>query len=80
MIAMVTGDNKVIFMSIYNESSKFMGPYLADLPQILEIAQDKIGFLIADAINLDGGSASAFYFRDFQLSEASPIGGFFCVK
>ena len=32
------------------------------------------------AINLDGGSASAFYSPDEFISESSPVGSWLCVK
>ncbi len=84
VVAAVTGGNKLIFMVIYNSGSTYGGPYLADLPEILrkldELENPPAGGGFADAINLDGGSASAFIFEDFQLVELSPIGSYFCVK
>jgi len=80
VISAVTGDNKLIFMVIYDPKSVFLGPELVDLPQIVSLVSAENDLNIADAINLDGGSASAFKSRDFSLSEISPVGSFFCLQ
>lgn len=80
MVAAVTGNNTLIFMSVYDKSSNLNGPYLSSLPDIISKFEKETGVSIADAINLDGGSASALYTDNFGLSEVSPIGSFFCVK
>lgn len=80
MIAAITGRNSLIFISIYSKDANLSGPYLEDLPNIIHEFENKTGVLLADAVNLDGGSASAFYANNFSLSEVSPIGSFFCVK
>ena len=80
VISAVTGDNKLIFMVIYDPKSVFLGPELVDLPQIVSLLSAENDLNIADAINLDGGSASAFKSRDFSLNEISPVGSFFCLQ
>jgi uncharacterized protein YigE (DUF2233 family) len=80
MVASVTGKNELIFMAVYSADSTFTGPLLADLPEIVNAFEEKTDINIADAINLDGGAASAFFAEDFSLSEFSPVGSFFCVK
>ena len=76
----VTGENKTVFIIFYDPESTFIGPKLEDLPQALKLFGEKTGIILADAMNLDGGSASAFYTAEVNLSEASPVGSFFCVK
>lgn len=73
-------DEKLIFLSIYNEESVYEGPLLADLPLITKSISTKENLNIMDAINLDGGSASAFYNGETKLSEITPVGSLFCVK
>lgn len=80
VVAAVTGENSLVFLIIYGKENVFDGPYLSDLPQVLKVIEEKIKIIFADAINLDGGTASAFYTDDFKLSELSPIGSYFCVK
>lgn len=80
MVAAVTGGNEIIFMSIHGENSSFSGPMLVDMPKIITLFEQEAGLNIADAINLDGGAASAFYADEINISEASPIGSFFCVR
>lgn len=80
IVAAVTGENKAIFIAIYAKESAFSGPMLVDLPRIVDLISKDIDLGIADAINLDGGSASAFYSGNTSLSEISPVGGFFCSE
>lgn len=76
----VTGENKTVFIVFYDPESTFIGPKLVDMPEALELFGKKTGIILADAMNLDGGSASAFYTSEVNLSEASPVGSFFCMK
>ena len=74
VVAALTGDNQLIFMVILSPDSNYAGPLLAETPKlVLGINQ-----AITAAINLDGGSASAFISQDIALKEYSPIGGYFC--
>lgn len=79
MVAAKSRQNQLIFLAIYNGDAVFDGPKLADVPTIIQNISNKEKLAIADAINLDGGSASTFYHGDTVLSELSPIGSLFCV-
>jgi hypothetical protein len=76
----VTGKNESVFIVIYDPASVFLGPILRDLPYALEIFETSSGIDLADAMNLDGGRASAFISPDVTLLELSPIGSYFCIK
>ena len=76
----VTGENKTVFIVFYDPESAFIGPMLEDMPRALELFGEKTGVELADAMNLDGGSASAFFTADIALSESSLVGSFFCAK
>jgi hypothetical protein len=78
--AAVTGENRLMFIAIVDSTSSFSGPFLADLPGIIKKLEEETGILIADAVNLDGGAASAFYAGNISISEVSPIGSYWCVK
>jgi len=80
MVLAITGSNEVVFLSIYNSQSAFSGPLLKDTPEIIQAVSETLSLGIADAINLDGGSASALYTSDFSLPEASIIGSYFCIN
>ncbi|RJR30058.1 hypothetical protein C4564_01180, partial [Candidatus Microgenomates bacterium] len=80
IVAAITGSNELVFVAIYSPGSSFDGPYLEDLPLIVNHISEELNLNIADAINLDGGTASAFYSENTHISELSPIGSFFCVK
>lgn len=79
VVAAVTGENRIYFIVFYDKGSEFSGPRLTDLPRTLEVFQKKAGITIADAINLDGGTASTFIVENVTLSEATPVGSFFCL-
>lgn len=76
----VTHENKIIFFVVYQNSSAFLGPKLSALPDILKLVSEKTGISFQDALNLDGGSASAFYMEGETLSEMSLLGSYFCIK
>lgn len=86
VVAGVTGYNELYFIVFYDKSSAYLGPLLETLPDLLKVFESESGIEFADAINLDGGSATAFYVRgqnpnktdQFSLSEVSPVGSFFC--
>lgn len=80
MVVTLDKNNKVTFLSIYNSSSVYLGPHLADVPDILREFEKKTGEKFMFALNLDGGTASAFYSDSLSLPELSPIGSYFCVK
>lgn len=79
-VAAITGENKIFFLTIYDNDSFFSGPNLEDLPSVLEEFESQTGIEIADAINLDGGTASALQSNEVDINELSPIGSFFCAS
>lgn len=88
VVAAVTGNNELYFIVFYDKSSAYIGPNLKDLPEVLAAFERESRIEFADAINLDGGSATAFYVKGqnqngtdtFSLSEVSSVGSFFCEK
>ncbi len=77
-VAGITGENELYFLSFYEPNSNYSGPLLADLPTALKTFEEKTGIVFADAINLDGGSASVFKNNNTSLEEITPVGAFFC--
>lgn len=80
IVVALTKEGEVYFIAFYDKESVFMGPLLADLPKLVNDAGNEIGVEFISALNLDGGSASAFYTQNMKLSELTPIGSFFCEK
>lgn len=80
IVAAVTPDNKLIFLSAYYDGSKYQGPLLGQLPEIINLFKKQTGVDIVNAINLDGGSASVFISNYDRLNELTHIGSYFCVK
>lgn len=80
VVAGVTGENKLIFLVFYDNNQYYSGPYLNDLPDLVDKTGKSLDLNIADAINLDGGSASAFISDDIKLTELTPVGSFFCIS
>lgn len=80
MVVAKSADNHIMFFAVYNGDSVYDGPLLGDLPGIIFDIRTKENLEITEAVNLDGGSASAFYNADTRLSELTPVGSLFCVK
>lgn len=80
VFAAVDGNNELYFVIVYDPKSTYQGPMLADMPSIVEDVEDESGIIFADAINLDGGSASTFMSENYSISELSPIGSYYCYK
>lgn len=72
--AAITRNKQLYFLTILSSQSDYAGPLLAETPKLLLGINPEI----VSAINLDGGSASAFLSDAVFLPEHSPIGGFFC--
>lgn len=79
LLAAVSSD-QIYFISVFNARAEVLGPYLADLPQIVADISQKENLGIENAINLDGGRASIFYSPSLKLSESDPVGSVFCIK
>ena len=76
----VTGENKAVFMVFFNPNSVYQGPLLKDLPDLVNEFEKETGIILADAMNLDGGTAAAFLTSETNFPEASFVGSFFCIK
>lgn len=90
-----TNQGMFYFLALVEVDNVNSGPLLADLPAIIhrynetqlttnnlssEAGSGSAGQLTT-LLNLDGGSASAFYSQDgVQISELTPIGSFLCGK
>src|SRR3989344_7262462 len=68
----------VYIVAIVGKENDFDGPTLDQLHELIFKDLGKYNFV--SAINLDGGSASAFYLDGFALPEFSPIGALICIK
>ena len=79
IVAAKTKDNQLIFLAVVGQDSLFSGPMLADTPAIVIKIAQKINQEFISAINLDGGSASAFYTSDIYIKEFSFIASYFCL-
>lgn len=80
MIAAITDDDSIVFLALFHPESTFDGPRLVDVPAYTAAVNKKELLNITHAINLDGGSASAFHNENTTLSELTHIGSFFCVN
>lgn len=74
----ITNNGSVVFFVIYDPKNTWSGPKLADTPRVLSGFIER--FQLTDAVNLDGGSASAFIRTDLSLQELTSVGSFFCKK
>lgn len=79
-VVAITSAGKLLFLSLFKPDSNYEGPLLTDLPRHLQTIEGLLKISISDALNLDGGSASAFVTDGFTLRELTNVGGFFCAK
>lgn len=75
-----TNTNTIVFMVMYASENTFEGPYLAHIPQHLKEIERVTHLSFVNALNLDGGSASAFITKDISITELTQVGSFFCVQ
>lgn len=75
-----TQDGNVVFLVFYNTANLLSGPKLSELPDLIDKLNSSAGLNLKDALNLDGGSHSAFLADIIKISEISSIGSFFCVN
>jgi len=79
-VALIDTKGNLIFLVIYDPLSVLDGPKLAELPRALAQIANAEGWTIEKAINLDGGTASAFHSPTLNLSEWQTVGSWWCVK
>jgi len=74
-------DNNFYFFSIFDKESRFSGPRLEDIPIIFKSEDLQTIANFVEVLNLDGGSASAFYDKstNTKIGEITPIGSFLCA-
>lgn len=80
MAAAVTLSQQIVFMTIYTADAVFGGPLLGDLPAFVDAIAKRESLPFVSAINLDGGSASAYSSKNVSLDELTPVGSIFCIK
>nr|OGC89359.1 MAG: hypothetical protein A2V48_03860 [Candidatus Amesbacteria bacterium RBG_19FT_COMBO_48_16] len=79
MAAGIERGGELVIMTIFDSKSVYDGPRLEELPSLIWEAAEKFGWELESAINLDGGTASAFYSPKMRLEEFSTVGNFLCV-
>jgi exopolysaccharide biosynthesis protein len=72
--------NQVVILTVFDPETKQSGPFLAELPEIVSMISQKENLGLTEAVNLDGGRASAFYGTDQTLTETDPVGSWWCVR
>lgn len=75
-----TSEGQAVLLSIFSSEQVFEGPYLEDLPEIVALISKNQSLSLTDAMNLDGGSASAFYSEETRLGELTYVGSTLCVQ
>jgi exopolysaccharide biosynthesis protein len=80
VIVALSESKDIWFFVIYNKDSLFLGPTMDKLPDILAELENKLDIKFTNALNLDGGTHSAFYSDGAKIQELSPIGGYFCIQ
>lgn len=76
-----TTDGKFYFISIVTAENNKNGPLLADLPAIFQTFNNASELQFALLLNLDGGSAAAFFDNSGNaMEELTYVGAFICGK
>lgn len=76
----LTKEQEVIFITFFDSEQTLYGPYLSITPELIQSIDEKYGFSIEKAMNLDGGSASAFITEGQKLYELVTVGSLFCIQ
>jgi hypothetical protein len=71
---------EAVFIAVFDPETESMGPSLKDLPDIIRLINEKENLLLTEAINLDGGRASAFYSSEKVLPESDSVGSWWCLR
>jgi len=79
-VALTTDTQDLYFLSVFNNDSRFSGPYLEDLPEIIAQIADQENVYVVWALNLDGGSASAIKTPYILLPEFKTVETIICIK
>ena len=80
VIAALNNQSELIFLVLTGADSLYSGPLLAETPKLVIALGQAIGQNLVAALNLDGGSASAFHTDTIHLKEYVYIGSFFCYN
>lgn len=80
VIVALNNQSELIFLVLTGADSLFSGPLLADTPKLVASLGQAINQNLVAALNLDGGSASAFHTPEVHLNEYVYIGSFFCYN
>ena len=80
VIVALNNQKELIFLVLTGTDSLYSGPLLADTPKLVAAIGQALNQNLVTALNLDGGSASAFHTDTIHLSEYAYIGSFFCYN
>lgn len=80
IVAAVTDSGALLLAVVTAYDSVYSGPLLEDLPSIVAKLEETAQISIKSAMNMDGGTASAYFGTELILKELKPIGSFVCVK
>lgn len=80
VVAGITEQGQLVLMVIVGKDSLYGGPLLTNVAEVLNEWQQITGIVLKSALNLDGGTASAFISPTFALRELKPIGSYICVR
>lgn len=79
-VAGITSTGQAVMISVFLENSRYDGPTLELLPEVILKINETESLQIDRALNLDGGSASAYYTQTYKLPELIAVGSFLCVN
>lgn len=75
-----TPDQRFYFFAVTEQENSYSGPPLGQLPELFSEFSRKSEVRINELINLDGGSASAYFGSKISFEEIVSIGSLLCQK
>ena len=80
LVTALNEKNELFFLMVGRSDSLASGPLLKDLPLIVKQIGLELNEPFKAAVNLDGGTASAFLTSNKSIKEYTWIGSFFCLQ
>lgn len=75
----IDNNQQVIFVYVTSPNNT-SGPKLQQLPLLVDLFSKSENLFLLFAINLDGGTASAFITPSIKFTEINHLGSFFCIQ
>lgn len=80
IVAAIDRRGDLYFFVIFDPNNYISGPFLAEAGEIIKSLEEDSNVDLVSAINLDGGTHSAFITKSTKIKELTEIGSYFCYR